>query len=152
MSGTDAINKVLKAVLQALLIIAAACALAGLIIAGILHHAVRPWAGAFFLALIPCYLLLVKKHLDGTHATELVRTCMWSGAVAGVLALLIIGMLLLLNGIPGGSQLLHIFLFTPLDFFNRSSAFMRYLLLFLAACSLVGLVSGIRALYHRRHS
>ena len=45
-------NKVLHTALQALFIIASACVLTALIIAGALNEAMRPWSGAFFLSLI----------------------------------------------------------------------------------------------------
>lgn len=144
-------NKVLRTVLQALSIVGSACLLMVLVIAGALNEAVRPWAGVFFLGLVPCYLLLVKRHLDREQASEMTRTCTWSVAVTGSLPLLLIGMLLLLNSIPGGGELMRLFLFQPLDFLESTNEFMRYLLLFIAACILAGLVSGIRALYHRRH-
>lgn len=98
-------NKVLRTVLQALFIIGSACFLMVLVIAGALNEAVRPWTGVFFLGLVPCYLLLVKRHLDREQVSEMTRTCAWSVAVTGSLPLLLIGMLLLLNSIPGEGSL-----------------------------------------------
>ena len=108
----------------------------------------RPWSGAFFLMLVPYYLILVKKRLDREQAGEMARSCTWSMAAAASLFLLLIGMLLLLNSIPGGGEFVRLLLFKPLDFLKAAGAPMRYLLLFIAACILAGLVSGIRALYH----
>lgn len=146
MNGTAAMNKVLHTALQALFIIA--CVLTALIIAGALNEAMRPWSGAFFLMLVPYYLILVKKRLDRKQAGEMARSCTWSMAAAASLFLLLIGMLLLLNSIPGGGEFVRLLLFKPLDFLKAAGAPMRYLLLFIAACILAGLVSGIRALYH----
>lgn len=146
MNGTAAMNKVLHTALQALFIIA--CVLTALIIAGALNEAMRPWSGAFFLMLVPYYLILVKKRLDRKQAGEMARSCTWSMAAAASLFLLLIGMLLLLNSIPGGGEFVRLFLFKPLDFLKAAGTPMRYLLLFIAACILAGLVSGIRALYH----
>lgn len=137
MNGTAAMNKVLHTALQALFIIA-----------GALNEAMRPWSGAFFLMLVPYYLILVKKRLDREQAGEMARSCTWSMAAAASLFLLLIGMLLLLNSIPGGGEFVRLLLFKPLDFLKAAGAPMRYLLLFIAACILAGLVSGIRALYH----
>ena len=148
MNGTAAMNKVLHTALQALFIIASACVLTALIIAGALNEAMRPWSGAFFLMLVPYYLILVKKRLDREQAGEMARSCTWSMAAAASLFLLLIGMLLLLNSIPGGGEFVRLLLFKPLDFLKAAGAPMRYLLLFIAACILAGLVSGIRALYH----
>lgn len=146
MNGTAAMNKVLHTALQALFIIA--CVLTALIIAGALNEAMRPWSGAFFLMLVPYYLILVKKRLDRKQAGEMARSCTWSMAAAASLFLLLIGMLLLLNSIPGGGEFVRLLLFKPLDFLKVAGAPIRYLLLFIAACILAGLVSGIRALYH----
>ena len=148
MNGTAAMNKVLHTALQALFIIASACVLTALIIAGALNEAMRPWSGAFFLMLVPYYLILVKKRLDREQAGEMARSCTWSMAAAVSLFLLLIGMLLLLNSIPGGGEFVRLLLFKPLDFLKAAGTPMRYLLLFIAACILAGLVSGIRALYH----
>lgn len=142
-------NKVFHTALQALFIIVSVCALTALIIAGALNEAVRPWAGGFFLMLVPYYLILVKKRLNREQATEMERSCTWSGAIVASLFLLLIGMLLLLNSIPGGGEFVRRLLFQPLDFLEAAGTPIRYLLLFIAACILVGLVSGIRALYHR---
>lgn len=141
MNGTAAMNQVLHTALQALFIIVSACALTALIIAGAFNETVRPWAGAFFLMLVPYYLLLVKKRLDREQAGEMARSFAWSMAAAASL-------FLLLNSIPGGGEFVRFLLFQPLDFLKAAGAPMRYLLLFIAACILAGLVSGIRALYH----
>lgn len=67
MNGTAAMNKVLHTALQALFIIASACVLTALIIAGALNEAMRPWSGAFFLMLVPYYLILVKNAWTGNR-------------------------------------------------------------------------------------
>lgn len=149
MNGTAAMNQILHTALQALFIIVSACALTALIIAGAFNETVRPWAGAFFLMLVPYYLLLVKKRLDREQAGEMARSFAWSMAAAASLFLLLIGILLLLNSIPGGGEFVRFLLFQPLDFLKAAGAPMRHLLLFIAACILAGLVSGLRALYHR---
>ena len=77
MNGTAAMNKVLHTALQALFIIASACVLTALIIAGALNEVMRPWSGAFFLMLVPYYLILVKKRLDREQAGEMARSCTW---------------------------------------------------------------------------
>lgn len=122
MNGTAAMNKVLHTALQALFIIASACVLTALIIAGALNEAMRPWSGAFFLMLVPYYLILVKKRLDREQAGEMARSCTWSMAAAASLFLLLIGMLLLLNSIPGGGEFVRLLLFKPLDFLKAAGA------------------------------
>ena len=122
MNGTAAMNKVLHTALQALFIIASACVLTALIIAGALNEVMRPWSGAFFLMLVPYYLILVKKRLDREQAGEMARSCTWSMAAAASLFLLLIGMLLLLNSIPGGGEFVRLLLFKPLDFLKAAGA------------------------------